>query len=116
MEYIIVLIIGFCLGGQWTLHKVRKQIYEIAKEKGIVLDEDEVPKIQKIPHLEIEKHGNTLYLFEHKSNTFMCQGSSIDELAQKLVTYQNIDVAFVQHDNKNFWFIKGKVELNPNES
>lgn len=116
MEYVAILILGFWLGGNWTLHKVRKQIYQIAKEKGIDITEKDTPKVKAIPLLTVEKHGDVLYLFESNSNNFMCQGISIDELADKLLKYKNIDVAFVNHNDECIWFIKGKVAVNPNEN
>ena len=111
-----MLICGFWLGSIFTTNRIRKQIFQIAKEKGITLEEEE-PKIQKVPSMQIEKHGNLLYLFNlNKDNTFMCQGATVDELAEKLLHYNNIEVAYVRHGDNNLLFIKGKVESAVHES
>jgi len=40
--------------------------------------------------LEVEKHGEFLYLFDVESENFVCQGQTVQELAQTAKTYKNI--------------------------
>lgn len=117
MEALIIFICGFWLGMVFTANRIRKQIYKIAKEQGIQVDGEE-PKmaVQKIPFLTVEKHGDVLYLFNTYSNSFMCQGKTVEELAEKLSTIQNINIANVRNGNDNVWFVNGKVSSNPNEN
>lgn len=118
MDYLIILVCGFWLGMIFAANRIRKQIYNIAKEQGIAIDEgiESKPKIQKIPFLTVEKHGDFLYLFNTYSNSFMCQGKTVEELAEKLSTIQNINIANVRNGNDNVWFVNGKVSSNPNEN
>lgn len=116
MDLIIVLICGFWLGTIFAVNRVRKQIHLIAKEQGITFDDEPKESVQKIPFLTVEKHGELLYLWNTYSNTFMCQGKSVEELAEKLVQIQNINIAHVKNGNTNIWFVNGKVSATPNEN
>jgi hypothetical protein len=116
MDNIILFVIGFWLGAAYAGYKIRKQIFKIAKDQGIDVSNVGEPEIKTVPILQVEKHNDMLYLFENKSNEFMCQGISIEELADKLIKYKQVDVAFVKHGAENFWFVNGKVKSDPNES
>ena len=116
MDYIILFVVAFWMGGVYVGYKIRKQIFQIAKEQGIDISEVSEPQVKTVPILQVEKHNDVLYLFENNSNEFMCQGFSVEELADKLTKYKNIDVALVKHGAENFWFVNGKVKSDPNES
>lgn len=68
-----------------------------------------------------ETIGSITYLFEKDSHNFMCQGSSLEELAQRLLEDKKINIAFVMQPdelvNKTYWFVNGKLlPVNSNES
>ena len=63
-----------------------------------------------IPTLISELHHNVLYLFEKETDKFMCQGSSLDEAAHNLFErFRKIEVAKINHNDTNYWIVKGKV-------
>lgn len=73
-------------------------------------------KKQEIPILTTEKHGDTLYLFEKETDNFMCQGSTLEDLAKKLAEYKDIHIALVDHNSKPIWFVNGEITEVPYES
>lgn len=64
----------------------------------------------EIPRLNAENVSNVYLLYETKTNTFMCQGNTLEELAEKLLENNKIDLAFVKHDKKHFVFASGKIK------
>lgn len=64
----------------------------------------------EIPRLNVENVSNVYLLYETKTNTFMCQGKTLEELAEKLLENNKIDLAFVKHDKKHFVFASGKIK------
>jgi hypothetical protein len=74
-----------------------------------------------IPTMFTEIDGNTVYLYEKKTNNFQCQAATIEELAERLLEVRKIELAKVTHNNKEIWFVTGDVldeiefEINPKE-
>ena len=68
--------------------------------------------------VEVEEIDNVLYLYERDSHDFICQASSIEELAIKAKDYKNVMLATVIHDNKVFMFHNGNAKeyVGQNES
>jgi hypothetical protein len=68
-----------------------------------------------------ETEGNTLYLYEKDTNQFQCQASTMTELAKNLLAIKNIQLAKINHDSKELWFVDGDIldeiefEINPKE-
>jgi hypothetical protein len=74
-----------------------------------------------IPTMFTEIDGNTVYLYDKKTNNFQCQAATIEELAERLLEVRKIELAKVTHNNKEIWFVTGEVldeielEINPKE-
>jgi len=113
IDFLSVFVLGYVIGNLHTVWKLRELISTTAKEKGIDLgaisDISETKStVHDIYKLEIEKIGDTLFLYDIETKDFVCQGSSLSELAMLSKTYKNIMVATVSHDNKVFMFVNGK--------
>jgi len=50
-----------------------------------------------------------IYVFEKGTDTFVCQGNSIEELAKNIFKQKQIQLAIVEHDSSVLMFIEGKV-------
>lgn len=61
------------------------------------------------PVLYTEKDGNTLYLYDKKTNVFQCQAFSLEDLAKEYSSVRKVWIAKVLHDNKELWFVEGDV-------
>ena len=112
LELIIIaaiFYIGYQTGMSVFAYRVRHLIYKEAKEQGIILDslEDDKPKIAK---LFIEQANDVLYLYDYDANTFICQASTIDELASLAQKYKNIKYAVVENGNDMLMFVNGIVK------
>ena len=113
MEYLAIFVLGFFIGANYAANVIRKQIHKVAKESGIL---KEAPEEEIAPVLILEKHDNTYYLFDGRTDTFLCQSNDIDDLGEKLVAYKGIKLACVQGrsvKDKVFWFVNGKVASSP---
>lgn len=108
MDYLLIFLSGFFAGIQYFGWHIRKHIKQLAKEEGVEL-EDGPANEQELPLMKTELHGNTIYLYD-KSNQFVCQGSTLDELAKKVLEYKNIKMALVIHNTGNFVFMDGEVK------
>ena len=110
IEFLCVLVLGYVLGNIHTIWKLRKLISDVAKNEGINLDDAEVKSkntAYDVHKLQIETIGDILYLYNIETKDFVCQGSSIDELATLTKTHR-IMVATVAYDDKVFMFVNGK--------
>jgi hypothetical protein len=109
IDFVCVLVLGYVIGNLHTIWKLKELISSTAKEKGIRLDGADETKstVHDIYKLEVEKVGDTLYLYDIETKDFVCQGSSLSELAMLSKTYRNIIVATVSHDDKVFMFVNG---------
>ena len=118
MEIFVLLSIfisGYFVGSAYTTFKLVKAIKEIAKEQGIDLEQEIIDATMQeteknlIHRLNIEKHGDLLYLFNNKENKFICQGNNVQELAN-LAKQNNIIYAAVEFDKKVFTFNDGEIK------
>jgi len=120
IEFLLVLVFGFFIGRIYTYWTVYQALKELADAEGLVLSEelekiknkhldDEEPKVKviKVAALQIEAHGDLLYLFERETDKFICQGSTIEELAKLAKDNKNISTASVLYGERIFMFING---------
>lgn len=103
---LIVFWIGYYIGGQMFLRKIRREVNETAERLGIDLSDVEEEE-NTLPTLFTETENNIILVYNRKNNTFICQANSIEEAAEK----SKIKNAVVEHENKLIWFIDGKVKF-----
>ncbi len=87
MEFLFVLlalVVAFLLGGAygWSLRE-RHAARVLSRLVQEVEEVEEKAKSDMIP-ISIEKHNNTFYVYNKKTNQFMGQGSSREELEELL--------------------------------
>jgi hypothetical protein len=103
--YLIVFYLGCKFGEIIFAFRIRHLLSKIdTKDIEIIETRTEIKK------LITEKVGNSILLYEVGTNTFICQGSTLDELATLSKSYKNIKIAAVQHDNEFVWFVDGTVK------
>jgi hypothetical protein len=109
LTLLLAVFIGYLIGHVSTIWKLRQLIQEAATAEGIDLDEVTLEKdnIVEVYKLEVEEIDSTLYLFERETKDFVCQGSTVEELAKLSKDYKNIMMATVVHQNKVFMFVNG---------
>lgn len=112
---IIVFALGYYVGEAVALFKVRQQIRKFTKILGYDIDEEirksqEDIQIIRVRKLETEVVNNVLYLYDKETRDFICQGSSMSELAELAKERKNIVGAVVTHGEQVFMFADGKSE------
>jgi len=118
MLELIILCLVFWLGYQTGFailsHRLRHLLYKEAKKQGITIPyqdnvlEEEQPTVSQ---LMVEKSNNILYLYNREDDTFVCQGSSLEELAVLAKEYKNIKYAAVLHEDDVVAFVDGKIKV-----
>jgi hypothetical protein len=114
LELIIIGFIfwlGYQVGVNVTAYRLRYLVYAEAKRRGLVKEVDlELEEEPTVMQLFVEKANNTLYLYDKCDNTFVCQGSTLEELATLAKKYKNIDYAAVMIDKEIYAFVDGTVK------
>lgn len=109
-DIIAFAFFGYLIGHVHALFRVKKLIKKVAQDNGIDLDELEYKEsvvVRRVKRLEVEQINDIFYLYEKDTRDFICQASSIEELAKLAKEYKNIVMATVIHDNKVFMFHDG---------
>lgn len=99
--------VGFHVGSMYMAFKLR---HFFMQETAGKVDTVTIGKLPK-PNLVIEHNKNILYLFDSQTNTFICQGKTLDELALLSKQYKNITEAMVLDTKSNtiVTFSDGKI-------
>ena len=117
MELLLIFLwvgVGYFIGKIHTYWKLISMLEDVAQEKGL----DFAAELEKyaegnkeeetlVKKLQVETHGDTLYLFDHDTAEFICQGSSVQELAELAKKYKNVLYAAVKYNDKVFAFKDG---------
>jgi hypothetical protein len=107
-EIICLLVIGYSIGHLHALHRVKNIILKFAEARGITIEDELEKRVEsKVKKLEVYQVNDTLYLYERGTNDFICQASTMDDLAKLAKDYKNITFATVIHDEKVFMFVNG---------
>lgn len=109
------LFIGYHLGYSILAWRIKDLIIKEAKNEGIdVSIFEETKPTNAVSQLFIERVNNVLYLYEKDMGTFICQATSVEELAKLAKEYKQIKYAAVMDEQTNdvFAFVDGKVETN----
>ena len=103
--------IGYQIGMSVTAYRLRYLIYKEARHRGLVKEIDiDLEEEHIVTQLFVEKANNIFYLYTKDDNTFVCQGSTLEELATLAKKYKNIKYAAVMIDKEIYAFVDGVVK------
>jgi len=102
LDIILILALGWVMGEFYTIYKLRKNL------RSVIIIQEEVPR-PNVFKLETEEVDNTILLYDRDTNDFICQGTSLEQLAQLSREYKKIEYATVKHGDYFVAFIEGKV-------
>lgn len=106
-----VFWIGYQVGISVTAYRLRDLVYREAKRRGLLKEVDtELEETPGVAQLMVEKSNNVLYLYNRDDNTFLCQGSTLEEIASLAKKYNNIKYAAVMIDQEIYAFVDGTVK------
>jgi hypothetical protein len=108
IDYVLVFLLGWTIGVKFYMYRLEKDLKKFAKTNGIDLEEV-VSKPSAIPLLTVEVQEGVLYLYDKKTKIFVCQGQTLDEVANLLEQYKKIPQARVEYLNRTLLIDKGKV-------
>jgi hypothetical protein len=125
-DFIIILCIGYFIGKFHTVLILRSAIKEMAEREGLDFEEEmaaferaqkgeEEVKVTLVHKLKAEEINNIIYLFD-EDDDFVCQGSSLEELATLAKEYKQIILAAVLYKDKTFMFVNGDSKEYKDES
>jgi hypothetical protein len=117
LVYFQVFLFGWVSCHFYMAWKLRQALKKVAEDNGMSLDELantflETRGIETVslPNYFTEANGSSILLYNKDTGDFIGQASTVDELAENLYKYDRVKVAVVNHDNKNYWFVEGKVQ------
>lgn len=107
MEYLVVIllvIVAFYIG----------RVYEAFKIVDILVQAHMDEIIEKVPSLEvfkleIQEHQGTKFLYDSDAQEFICQGSTLEDLAKLFNERKQKSLGMLEYDNTSVYFIDGKV-------
>ena len=102
LDIILILALGWVMGEFFTVYKLRKNL------RSIIIIEEEV-KRPNVFKLETELVDDIILLYDRETHDFICQGNSLEQLAQLSREYKKIEYASVKHGEYFVAFIEGKV-------
>jgi hypothetical protein len=102
LDIILILALGWVMGEFFTVYKLRKNL------RSIIIIEEEV-KRPNVYKLETELVDDIILLYDRETHDFICQGNSLEQLAQLSRQYKKIEYASVKHGEYFVAFIEGKV-------
>ena len=107
MEYFIVvglIIVAFYIGRIYEAFKIIDILVEAHMEETI----EKVPSLE-VFKLEIEEHQGVKFLYDSDAQEFICQGSTLDDLAKLFNERKRKSLGMLEYDNNSVYFIDGKV-------
>jgi ribosome-binding ATPase YchF (GTP1/OBG family) len=116
ISLIVIFTVGFFLGKAHTYFRIAQILRDTLEE--VVLDVSEL-KAEKeeektlVSKLEVETHGDMLYLFDRETDQFICQANSVQELAKLAKEYKQVVYAVVKYNDKVFTFQDGQSKEYP---
>jgi hypothetical protein len=121
--FIVGLFIGYHVGYSVLIWRIKDLIIKEAKNEGmdVSMFEEEKPT-NTVSQLFVERANNVLYLYDKEANSFICQASTLEDLARLAKEYKNIKYAAVMDEQADIVvaFVDGRVEANllgkPHES
>jgi hypothetical protein len=121
--FIVGLYIGYHVGYSVLVWRLKDILIKEAKSEGLDVSMFEEQKpTNTVSQLFVERANNVLYLYDKEANSFICQASTLEDLARLAKEYKNIKYAAVMDEQADIVvaFVDGRVEANllgkPHES
>jgi uncharacterized protein YxeA len=101
LDIVLLMGLGWVMGEFYALYKLRKNLHTY-----LIIKEETRPTVFK---LETESVGDTILLYDRETKGFICQGNSLQQLAELCRKYNKIEYATVKHEEHFVAFIEGRV-------
>jgi hypothetical protein len=101
LDIILILALGWVMGEFYTRYKLLKNLRSM-----VIIEEIKRPDVFKLETVIVD---DIILLYDRETNDFICQGNSLEQLAQLSREYKKIEYATVKHGDYFVAFIEGKV-------
>ena len=112
ISLIVIFCAGYFIGKVHTYYKITRLLKDTMEEIGISIEDlrgEQKEELESIvSKLEVETHGDMLYLYDRENHTFICQANTVQELATLAKEYKQVLYAVVKHGDKVFTFNDGQ--------
>ncbi len=117
--YANIFALGWISCQAYLAWKLRQALKKVAEDNGMSLEDlannffqaqGIQTNVTKVPNYFTESNGSSILLYSKDTGDFIGQADSVEELAKNLYTYDKVKYALVSHDNKQYYFVEGKVE------
>lgn len=124
MDFIVYLnffMLGWVACRAYMAWKLRQALKKVAEDNGMSLEElaetflatkGVDTTVIKVPNMFTELTKDSILLYNKDTGNFVGQAKTLDELANNLYNFDKINFANVTHEEKNIWFVEGKVKDN----
>jgi hypothetical protein len=109
MDYLLVGLITFALG--WFLGtlllrvKLRLALEQLLKDDLLI----DAAHANTIPLLSTELVDGVIFLYDTATSTFLCQGTTIDDVAKKLNESCHVPFAQIKHNEHYLMVVDGMI-------
>lgn len=119
LVYANIFALGWISCQAYLAWKLRKALKKVAEDNGMSLEElannffqtqGIQTNVTEVPNYFTEANGSSILLYSKDTGDFIGQANSVEELAENLYKYDKVKLALVNHDNKQYCFVEGKVE------
>lgn len=111
LEIIIIFGIGYCIGEFLAVmrmlrlfeHLTGKEL-ELEDIENLETDEEYVASVARSMLFKTETINDMMYVYSMDEDTFVCQGSTIEELCKKCREYTKLSDVFVFHEKQAYHY------------
>lgn len=101
MDYILIFLSGVFIANYISGFLWRRTLVKLFAERV---------DVTVLPELTTELVDSSIRLYNN--GIYICQGHTIEDVAHNFFTNGNIKLAQVRHNDKDIWFVDGKVQAN----
>jgi hypothetical protein len=110
LEIIIIFGIGYCIGEFIAVMRM-VSLFEHLTGKELELEDIEnindgehILEVARSMMFQTETINDVMYVYSMDENTFVCQGSTIEELCKKCREYTKLSDVFVFHEKQTYHY------------
>ena len=111
IEIIIIFAVGYYIGEFIAVmrmvslyERLTGRELEIEDIEKLNADDSHVLEVAKSMMFKTETINDTLYLYNVEQNSFVCQGSTLEDICKKCVEYTKLTDVFVFHEKQAYHY------------
>jgi len=119
LDLLLAFSVGWYAGQMYLSWQLKKKMEQVCDQLGIPFGKYKIEditeiKVNRVPNMFTEYEGNSVYLYNKDSGNFVCQGSSLEDLARTV--NKEYTAAIVFDKEQKIIFHDGKIQPYSDES